>query len=113
VKNLFGILDVYLQVLLTRLTLVDNTRLFLKPSNYNKIILNAFHSLQQRTYILHDKESVREMHESVDELDSSLPLPTDGCCQPTATTGDKSVATFSMLGPKSIIGCESISISQD
>ncbi len=86
-KNLFGILDVYFQVLLTRLTLVDNIRLFLKPSNYNKIILNAFHSLQQRMYILHDKESVREMHESVDDLDASLPLPPDGCYQPTVTYG--------------------------
>jgi len=42
VKILFGIQDVYLQVLLTRLTLVIDKRLFLKPPNFDKNRLAAF-----------------------------------------------------------------------
>jgi hypothetical protein len=42
VKNQFGIQDVYLQVLLTRLTPVVKTRLFLKPSDSDKNRLAAF-----------------------------------------------------------------------
>ncbi len=72
VKNLLGIQDilfpmsvVYLQVLLTGLTPVDKTQLFLKPSNFSKNRLV--------TFCLWDKESnfhAWEMRESVDDLDS-------------------------------------------
>jgi hypothetical protein len=44
VKNLFGIQDVYLQALLTRLTSVIKTRLFLKPTNADENRLAAFHT---------------------------------------------------------------------
>jgi hypothetical protein len=44
VKSLFGIQDVYLLVLLTRLTLVDKIRLILKPKNVDKNRLAAFHA---------------------------------------------------------------------
>jgi hypothetical protein len=44
VKNLFAVQNVYLQVLLTRLTPVVKTPLILKPTNVYKYRLVAFHS---------------------------------------------------------------------
>jgi hypothetical protein len=76
VKNLFGIQDVYLQVLWTRLTLVIKTQLFLKLTYIDKNWLAAFQSFN-------DKENcfrIWEMQVGVVDLDSFLSLPTD-CCQ--------------------------------
>jgi hypothetical protein len=44
VKNLFSVQNVYLQVLLTRLTPLVKTPLILKPPNVYKYRLVAFHS---------------------------------------------------------------------
>ncbi len=79
VKNLFGIQDVYLQVLLTKLTPVIKTRLFLKLTNADKNRLAAFHTFD-------DKENcfrIWEMHEGVVDLDSFLLFPTAICWQLT------------------------------
>jgi hypothetical protein len=82
VKNLFILFwnfRCYLQVLSTRLIPVNKTRLLLKPSNFDMNRCVTFHSLW-------DKESdfnVREMRESVDDLDSFLSLPTHSCYQLT------------------------------
>ncbi len=59
VKNPFGLFsdlllfaDVYLQVSLTRLTLVDKTWLFLKLLIFNKNRLVAYHSYKTKKVIL-------------------------------------------------------------
>ncbi len=52
-KNPFGTLGVYLQVLLTRLTLVIKTWLFLKPTNVDKNRLAALHTKWQRKLFSH------------------------------------------------------------
>jgi hypothetical protein len=77
---LFSTAFVHLQVLLTRLTPVDNTGLFLKLSGFDNNRLVAFHSFTIKK-VSHCKESVREMHKSGVDLDSFLPLQTDGCYQ--------------------------------
>jgi hypothetical protein len=63
-KNLFGIHNVYLQVLLTRLTPVIKTRLFLKPNDSDKNRLAAFQSLQRKHF------RIWETHNGVVDLDS-------------------------------------------
>ncbi len=78
-KNLFGIQHVYLQHLLTRLTPVIKTQLFLKLTNADKNRLAPFHTFS-------DKENcfgIWEMHEGVVDLDSSLLLSIGVCCQLT------------------------------
>jgi len=52
-KNLFGLQHVYLQVLLTRLTPVLKTRLFLKPTNVDKTGLATFHSFNNKENCFH------------------------------------------------------------
>jgi hypothetical protein len=59
VKNLFGTqdlfilnFDVYLQILLSRLTLVVKTRLFLKPLNVDKNRLAAYHMFNTKKTVL-------------------------------------------------------------
>jgi hypothetical protein len=81
-RNLFGIQDVYLRVLLTRLTLVIKTCLFLKPLNVDKNRLAAFHAFKQRKQLLHFEKSTRVWL----TLTHFLPLPTGGCCQPIVAT---------------------------
>jgi len=53
VKKLSGIQDVNLQVLLTRLTPINKTWVFLKLTNFDKNRLVAFHSLQDKESEFH------------------------------------------------------------
>ena len=59
VKNLFGIQDVFLQVLLTRLTPNIKTLLFLKLTNADKNWLTAFHTWWWRKLFLHLQNAQR------------------------------------------------------
>ncbi len=71
--------DVYLLVLLTRLTPVIKNWLLLKPTNFDMNRLATFHSYD-------DKENcfrIWETQERAVNLDSFLSLPTDCCCQLT------------------------------
>jgi hypothetical protein len=69
--------DVYLQVLLTRLTRVEKTRLFLKLSDFDKKRLVTFSSsCYKESDFTHEK--CKRVWLTLIHL---LPLPTDGCYQ--------------------------------
>jgi hypothetical protein len=99
VKFLLSIQDVYLQVLLTRLTSIDKTRLFLYLTNFDKNRLVAFHSFKTNNVIFMCEKCtgvwmtlIHFCHYQLTVVANSLLL-----------TGDKSVTTFSMLCPKPFI----------
>jgi len=65
VKNLSGILDVYSQILLTRLIHVENTQLFLKLTNFHKNWHGAFHSFTTKKVSFMWPKKVPEKHKRV------------------------------------------------
>ncbi len=77
-NNLFDRSRSIFQVVLTRLTPVNKTWLSLKPTDFVKNRLPAFHSFLKRK-VFHMRETLK----SLDDLDSFLSLPTEDCCQPT------------------------------
>ncbi len=55
--------DVYTQVLVTRLTPVDNMRLFLKLTNFDKNRLVAFHSFTTKSHSCRQRKCARNARE--------------------------------------------------
>ncbi len=92
-------LEVYFQVILTRLTPVNKTQLFLKPPELDKNRLVAFHSFTQRK--CHYKENAWETNESVYEYLSVWMTLIHFCCYQLTVVknqlllpADRNVRTF-------------------
>ncbi len=84
---------------MTRLIPVDKTQLFLKLSDFNKNRLVTFFSLcyKESDFMC---EKCKRVWMTVIHL---LPLPTEGCYQPTVANCQQSVGTFCRQAPKPII----------
>ncbi len=75
--------DVYSQVLLTRPTAIDKTRLFLKPTNINKNRLVAFHSFTNKKVFSCGQGKCARNARECEWPWFIMSLPTDSCCQLT------------------------------